>query len=87
MRKTKQNEPWDDETVMPWGKWKGLKLKDIEADYFLWLIEQPWLSKWKGLYDYVMKNADLFYKEKSEEEGGDSGDGDFRNYQDFLDNR
>lgn len=85
MRKTQQNQPWTDETIMPWGVHKGLKLKDIEADYFLWLMEQHWLPKWPGLHAYVIKNADLFYKERADE--ADDDEGDFRNYQDFLNNR
>jgi hypothetical protein len=71
---------------MPWGKHKGAQLKDIPADYFLWLMEQSWLGDWPQLKSYITRNADAFYKEQQEnaEEGPDR---DYSSYQDFLDNR
>ena len=84
MRKNKQQGKWTDETVMPWGKYKGAKLKDIEASYWLWMMEQPWLKDWPQLAAYLKENADALYQEKADEEEDDGHP--FSTYQDFLDN-
>lgn len=74
MRKGKiSREPWTDDTVLPWGKHKGLRMEDVPADYLLWLMEQKWLSDWPGLHAYIRKNADTIYEqaEDLEDKRGD----------------
>lgn len=76
--------PWTDETVMPWGAHKGKKLKDLDASYLLWLLEQRWIRDWPGLHAYLKKNEDLLLEEKRE---GKEEDEDFpeenQSYEDF----
>lgn len=87
MRKNKDNKPWTDETVMPWGKHKGEKLEEIPYSYFLWLMEQSWLGSWPQMKLYIKNNAEAIYKEQEENEDDERPDRDFSSYQDFLDNR
>lgn len=45
--------PWTDETQLPWGAHKGLKLKDVPPAYLLWLSQQRWIPEWPGLCFYL----------------------------------
>lgn len=76
-------EPWDDDTVMPWGKWKGRRMEDVPGDYLHWLIEQSWVAKWPGLHAYLKKNADTIYEQAQdlEDERGDKGG--YESYEDY----
>lgn len=57
---------FNDDTVMPWGKYKGKKLEDIPDDYFLGLWER--LPAFKpgskarrenpGLFSYIESNLE-----------------------------
>ena len=50
-------DPWDTETVMPWGDYKGTKLDDIPGAYFATLREHKWLkTAWPGLSAYIEAN-------------------------------
>lgn len=69
--------------VMPWGKHKGTKLSEVPVDYKFWLLEQPWISQWRGLHRYLKKHEEEIraevaeqIEEKDETEGYDS-------YEDF----
>ena len=46
-----------DESPMPFGKWKGSKVGDIPDDYFAWLLDQDWKSKWPAVRDYAKERA------------------------------
>lgn len=47
----------DDNSIMPFGKYKGNKMIDVPADYLLWLYEN---NKTKGgLKAYIEDNLDV----------------------------
>ena len=59
-----------DESIMPWGKYKGEELQDIPASYLIWL-EGEILKKWEdgrtlfqnGILVYVSENRDVLESE------------------------
>ena len=79
-------EKYTDETIMPWGKHKGEALKDMPADYFMWLSDQTWVSDWPQLHIYIQENKDAFAAEKKDDDKDDETKG-YNSYQDFLDDR
>ena len=59
-----------DETPMPFGKHKGAPLKDVPADYLLWLADQDGFAERNPeLSAYVEKNRALLDDEQEEERG------------------
>ena len=58
----------NDESIMPFGKYKGEKMANVPADYLLWLYEN---NKCFGdIKKYIEENmdsitAELLYKNKS----------------------
>jgi len=46
-----------DETLMPFGKYKGQKLANIPASYLLFLLDQDWVNG--SLKDYIKRNKDV----------------------------
>ena len=61
---------WTDDKVMPFGKHRGYLLKDVPADYLLWVYEQAWCaSEWVGLYLYIRRHEDQLMSEKADEDG------------------
>lgn len=87
MNAPRGKQPWNDETVMPFGKHNGTKLKDVPASYLLWLFEQPWIKDWPGLYAYLKKNEDLLMSEKrassKDDDGPDDGGSSFEDYKNY----
>ena len=73
---------WTDKTRMPWGKYKGVELGKIKAQYLLWLYEQPWIKSWPGLYQYLKVHEDLLMAEK-QTDSADLDPDDFRTYDDY----
>lgn len=50
---------WTDDTVMPFGKHKGVKMKDLPGNYLLWCFDQAdLLDNHKGLAIYIDNNLD-----------------------------
>lgn len=46
-----------DESLMPWGKYKGNKMINVPASYLLWLYEN---NKCSGsVKDYIIENLDF----------------------------
>lgn len=43
----------NDDDVMPFGKYKGQRLGEIEDSYFLWFLKQEWSSKFPDLVEYA----------------------------------
>jgi hypothetical protein len=76
-----------DNSPMPWGKHKGKPLKELPADYLLWLYEQPWIKDWPALYGYLKKNEDLLMAEKQQEMIDDDDHRGFDSYQDYRNHR
>lgn len=60
-----------DETIMPWGKYKGEELQDVPAGYLVWLVSEIQSSIKRssfqnGLVVYVEENKDVLLKEINE---------------------
>jgi len=47
---------YTDETPMPFGKHEGTPLKDVPADYLMWVADQNWLEEWPSLEEYLTDN-------------------------------
>lgn len=47
----------NDDSIMPWGKWKGRQMADVPADYLLWLYEN---NKASGeVLQYIKDNLEV----------------------------
>lgn len=46
-------ELWHDDSLMPFGQCKGLRLGDIPDHYWLWFLDQPWRVAWPELVAYA----------------------------------
>lgn len=55
-------ENWTDETVMPFGKHKGLKLANVPAGWFLWYNEFA-TNQRPELMQYIKENMMCFLQE------------------------
>jgi uncharacterized protein (DUF3820 family) len=51
----------NDESIMPFGKYKGEKLANVPAKYLLWLYDQSCNNK--ELYAYIEENLDALESE------------------------
>lgn len=54
-----------DNSLMPYGKYKGKKMANISASYLLWMYRNDKL--FKALEVYVEENMDALEKEEKEE--------------------
>jgi hypothetical protein len=52
-----------DSSPMPFGKWKGRKMKEVPATYLDWLRGQVWLVDWPDVKEYVDKNKKVIDQE------------------------
>lgn len=50
-----------DESLMPWGKWKGTKMANVPADYLLWLHKEGKYNA--SVKAYILENLELLKKE------------------------
>ena len=50
-----------DESIMPFGKYKGEKMANIRPDYLLWLLENG--NVYGKLRQYLVENKDVFESE------------------------
>jgi len=58
-----------DESLMPYGKeHKGKRMDKVPASYLLWVVDQPWATKWDGVRGYVESNRILLEREVFEGE-------------------
>lgn len=58
-----------DNEIVPFGKFKGRKFKELSVNYLRWLHEQEWLEKWPTLAVYVhLRIAEEDEKKLSPEE-------------------
>ena len=53
---------YTDETIMPFGKYKGRMMANVPADYLLWVRLQDWVSN--EMLKYINDNLDALKKEK-----------------------
>lgn len=42
-----------DDSPMPFGKHKGMRLGDIPDSYWMWFLDQTWSSQWPDLVSYA----------------------------------
>jgi len=42
-----------DDSIMPFGKWKGTKLGKVPDSYWRWFLDQDWCNEWPDLVDYA----------------------------------
>lgn len=54
---------YDDESKMPWGKFKGYRMIDIPASYLLWLKDNITSGP---ILNYISRNMDALNKEIKE---------------------
>jgi len=54
----------DDNSLMPWGKYKGTSLVNVPASYLVWLFEND--KCYGELKDYIEDNWDVLKKEMNE---------------------
>ncbi len=43
----------NDDSLMPFGKYKGQRLGDVPDDYWRWFLDQDWCDKWPALVEYA----------------------------------
>ena len=58
----------NDESIMPFGKYKGEKMANVPPDYLIWLYDNA--KVYGGVKDYIKENmnvlkAELEYRNKS----------------------
>lgn len=53
---------FDDNTLMPFGKYKGFKMANVPPDYLLYILDQDWVKD-GGLKDYITKNKSTLEQE------------------------
>ena len=44
---------FDDDSIMPFGSYRGERLGDIPDDYWIWFRKQSWAKKWPSLIEYA----------------------------------
>jgi len=52
-----------DESLFPFGKYKGEKMQDVPATYLDWLMSTPWIDKWSDVVNYIDDNRAVIDKE------------------------
>jgi uncharacterized protein (DUF3820 family) len=61
------NQKMTDTSLMPWGKYKGKRLIDIPAGYFIWLWDDWGIQKsgelHRGLREYISNNLQALRQE------------------------
>jgi len=51
----------DDNSLMPFGKYKGEKMANVPPSYLLWLLKNG--NTFGGLKNYLQENEDVFVAE------------------------
>lgn len=74
-------EAWTGDTALPWGKHKGVKLKDVPLNYLGYLSEQPWIKDWPALNQYLINNASRIASEVPKRTT--STDEEFKSFDDY----
>lgn len=59
MSDNKDNDKFDDDSIMPFGKHKGKPMSEVPSDYLDWLHGQEWVSEWPKVLGYIEDNMDL----------------------------
>ena len=57
-----------DDSIMPFGKFRGKKMHQLEDDYLYWLFNEPWLSSsFPAIYDYCEARLEGYSEESKED--------------------
>ena len=74
---------WGDDTIMPWGKHKGVRLGDVPVGYLLWLFRHEWVvgPEHCNIYNYLKENQTALLQEEQEQDSGPGGG--FDSYEDY----
>ena len=56
-----KRDPYDDLTLMPFGKYEGIRLMDVPAKYLFWLLDNQCSDS--RLIDYIQRNKVALKKE------------------------
>jgi len=55
-----------DESPMPFGKFKGTAMANVDAKYLLWIYDQPGKPRGEeaeAIRNYTIENLDILWKE------------------------
>lgn len=55
--------PWTDDDIMPFGKHKGKKLKEVDGGYWIWFLNEESTQRTVGLVKYIVEHIDKFNAE------------------------
>ena len=59
-----EEDQLDDLSSMPFGKWRGVPMQDIDASYFHWLFQNGLRHKPNDpVADYIWRNMEALKKE------------------------
>lgn len=56
----------NDDSLMPFGKYKGTPMGKVPAEYLDWLIGQKWISDWPQVEKYILDNKKIIDEELSD---------------------
>lgn len=51
-----RTRPLTDESIFPFGKYRGQKMKEVKSDYLDWLDGQAWIKDWPAVKDYIARS-------------------------------
>lgn len=57
-----------DDSKMPFGKYKGRKMKTVPAKYLMYLIQQDWIEEWPRVQDYIRRNLKVIQQDLKDQE-------------------
>ena len=59
-----ETQPLTDDSIMPWGQYKGVKMQDVEAKYLVWVKDNMTRNEYTdSVFDYIEDNIIILYKE------------------------
>lgn len=57
-----------DSSPMPFGKYKGRKMKTVPAKYLDWMHGQTWIEEWPTVKAYIEQNRGVIDQELKDQE-------------------
>lgn len=61
--KNKEMDKYTDQTIMPFGKYKGKTLEEVSASWLIWYQEEATDEKDQKLLDYIQENKMVLLQE------------------------
>lgn len=62
-RKKRDKKMLQDKDPFPFGKYRGVAMEKVPADYLDWVVGQTWIDKWPAVVEYVERNRKLIDEE------------------------